>query len=162
MIIVNKVTLSGKLAAEAESIPTATGNAMAKFTLAAPVGYGEHQHIANFEIKTFKKNAETILQYGKKGKEILVDGSLDVESWSKDGKDYHKLTILANNISFGTVDRTEQASAAPKTASKPAATTRPRVAAKPAQQAEEPQEESGNSQTNTNSVSNGFDDDVPF
>lgn len=162
MIIVNKVMLSGKLAAEAESITGSTGSVIAKFTLAAPVGYGEHQHIANFEIKAFKKNAETILQYGKKGKEILVDGSLDVESWSYSGKDYHKLTILANNVSFGTVDRAEQTPAAPKTASKPVATARPKVAAKPTQQVEDPQEDSYNSQTNTNSVSEDLDSDIPF
>jgi len=51
-----------------------------------------------FDISVFGKLAETIKPYIAKGKQIAVQGTLEQQTWEKDGKKHSKVVIIANSI----------------------------------------------------------------
>jgi single-strand DNA-binding protein len=82
----NKVILAGNLTRDPELRYTPGGMAIAKFGLAVNRRWkdqnGEMKEEVTFvDIDAFGKQAETIGQYLKKGRPILVEGRLRLEQW---------------------------------------------------------------------------------
>jgi single-strand DNA-binding protein len=77
-----------------------------------------------FDISVFGKLAETIKPYIAKGKQIAVQGTLEQQTWEKDGKKHSKVVILANSIQLlgSRQDSTQNAESAPAQAPAPAQT----------------------------------------
>lgn len=103
---VNKVILIGRLGADPDVRYTQTGDAIASFTLATSEGYKDKngQYVDQTEwhtVKCWRKLAETVGEYVRKGHSLYVEGKLKTEKWQgEDGKDKYKTYILANEINM--------------------------------------------------------------
>ena len=62
-----------------------------------------------FDITVWGKTAENIRPYISKGKQIAVEGYLEQQRWVKDGKNFSKVVIVANQVQLlGGKDATSQ------------------------------------------------------
>lgn len=100
----NKVILMGRLAQDPEVRYTPNGKAVATFALAVrkakPNENGEYD--ANFiRIVVWDKTAEAIGNNLKKGDRILLDGSLNVRSYTaQDGTKRNITEVVARSVTF--------------------------------------------------------------
>ena len=129
----NKVILAGNLTRDPELRYTPKGTAIARITLAINRKWtsetGEHKEEVTFvDIDAFAKQAETIGQYLKKGRPLLVEGRLRYETWDdkQTGQKRSKLGVVLDNFQF--LDSGNRAEGIPGAA--PAA-PRPRPATPP-------------------------------
>lgn len=75
------------------------GTAVARFTLAINDRFNKDE--ANFiNCVAFKKTAELIAQYVKKGHQIGVEGRVQTGSYEKDGQRIYTTDIIVNNVQF--------------------------------------------------------------
>lgn len=83
----NKVILAGNLTRDPELRYTPSGMAIAKFGLAVNRRFKDSQtnemrdDVTFVDIDAFGKQAETIGQYLKKGRPILIEGRLRLDQW---------------------------------------------------------------------------------
>jgi single-strand DNA-binding protein len=130
----NKVILAGNLTRDPELRYTPKGTAIARITLAINRKWtseaGEQKEEVTFvDIDAFAKQAETIGQYLKKGRPLLVEGRLRYETWDdkQTGQKRSKLGVVLDNFQFlDSGNRGEGGGAAP--APRPRAATPPPAA----------------------------------
>lgn len=79
----NKVIYQGRLTADPE-LRDAGGFACLEFTVAWSEKYKERETRCFLRCKAWRNTAEFIAKYFKKGQEIIVDGQLITEEWTKD------------------------------------------------------------------------------
>lgn len=90
--MINVVILVGRLTKDAEIQMTGSGKKLCRFTLACNKPNG-----CDFVPCTaFDKTAEVLATYGKKGKQIGIDGRLSVEQ--KENRTY--FNVIAKNITL--------------------------------------------------------------
>ena len=149
----NKVILVGNLTRDPELRYTPKGMAIAKLGLAVNRVWrneaGESKEEVTFiDIDAFGKQAETIGQYLKKGRPILIEGRLRLDQWDdkQTGQKRSKLGVVMENFQFlDSGNRGEAGGEAPRRAAAPSAAAAP--AAEPMAAADGPEPEQ---------------DDVPF
>ena len=136
----NKVILAGNLTRDPELRYTPKGTAVARLGIACNRKWksetGELKEEVTFvDVDAFGKTAETIGQYLKKGRPILIEGRLRYDTWEdKQTKQKRsKLGVVLENFQFldsggGRGDGAESAPAAPR----PAASAAP-AASEPAE-----------------------------
>lgn len=124
----NKVILMGRLTKDPEIRYTGTGEpiAIARYTIAVNRPYKQDgQTQADFiNVVSYRKAAEFIEKYFKKGQMIAIIGRLQVRSWDdSEGKRHWSTEVITDEIHFagGKNEATQTAPAAPQTA--PAAPT---------------------------------------
>ena len=154
----NKVILAGNLTRDPELRYTPKGTAVVKLGMAINRTWknetGESKEEVTFvDIDAWGRQAEVIAQYMRKGRPILVEGRLQLDSW--EDKTSHekksKLKVVLESFSFIDSKVPEGgagAAAVPsgEPARRPAAPAKPAAAAGPPENGEPPPEE----------------DDVPF
>lgn len=103
----NKVILAGNLTRDPELRYTPKGLAIAKLGLAINRRYttegGEQREETTFvDVDSFGKQAEVIAQYLKKGRPILIEGRLKLDSWDDKatGQKRSKLGITLETFQF--------------------------------------------------------------
>ena len=97
----NKVVLVGRLTRDPETKFAASGTQIATFSLAVDRDYPKDSNEADFiRIVTFGKTAEFVGNYLLKGRLILVEGSLRINKWEKDGEKKQNAEVVASNIRF--------------------------------------------------------------
>lgn len=100
----NKVTLVGRLVRDPELRYTTTGKAVANFTIAVDRGFSKEQGESNadfIKIVTWDKQAETVGNLLKKGRLVLVDGSIRTGSYDgKDGQKVYTTEVQASRVVF--------------------------------------------------------------
>lgn len=103
----NKVILVGNLTRDPELRYTAKGTAIAKLGLAVSRNWrddtGETRTETTFvDIDAFGKQAETIGQYMKKGRPMLIEGRLRLDSWEdrQTGQKRNKLGVVLEGFQF--------------------------------------------------------------
>ena len=150
----NKVILAGNLTRDPELRYTPKGTAIAKIGLAINRKWrneaGELKDETTFvDVDAFGKTAETIGQYLKKGRPILVEGRLRYETWEdkQSGQKRSKLGVVMDSFQFMDSGRSEGGSSDAPVAPRPA-----RPAAASSAPASEPVEGDGPPES----------DDVPF
>jgi single-strand DNA-binding protein len=100
----NKATIIGRLTADPESRTTPTGQTVVSFSLATNLvwkdGNGEKQEKTEFHnIVAWRKLAEIITQYLKKGSRIYLEGRLQTRSWEdQNGVKKYRTEIVADNM----------------------------------------------------------------
>lgn len=104
----NKVQILGTITRDIQLSYSASGSAIANFGIAYNDKWKDQQGQMKekahfFDVSVFGKQAETINQYFHKGSRILIGGSLDFQSWEKDGQKHSKVVIKMNDFSF--IDR---------------------------------------------------------
>jgi single-strand DNA-binding protein len=103
----NKVILAGNLTRDPELRYTPKGTAIAKIGLAINRRWksetGELKDETTFvDVDAFGKTAETIGQYLKKGRPILIEGRLRYQTWDdkQSGQKKSKLGVVMENFQF--------------------------------------------------------------
>lgn len=103
----NKVILAGNLTRDPELRYTPKGTAIAKIGLAINRKWrsesGEMKEETTFvDVDAFGKTAETIGQYLKKGRPILIEGRLRYETWDdkQTGQKRSKLGVIMDSFQF--------------------------------------------------------------
>ena len=103
----NKVILAGNLTRDPELRYTPKGTAVARIGLAVNRQWksesGEQKEEVTFiDIDAWGRQAEVIAQYMKKGREILIEGRLKLDSWEdKNTKQkQYKLKVVLETFSF--------------------------------------------------------------
>jgi len=156
----NRVILAGNLTRDPELRYTPQGKAIAKIGLAVNRTWtteaGEKKEEVSFiDVDAFGRSAELIGQYMKKGRPILLEGRLKLDTW--EDKNTHqkqsKLKVVLESFTFidsrgaeGGAPRPPAVAAAPATAA-PAAAAAPQESAPPSEPDAPPAPE---------------EDDVPF
>ncbi|MDK2906793.1 single-stranded DNA-binding protein [Petrotoga mexicana] len=107
----NKVILVGRLTRDPEIRSTMNGNNVANFHLAVDRRTSNNQDGTDFiRIVAFGKQADFASNYLKKGKLILVEGSLHINQWTdRDNIKRETAEIWANRMNFMETKKAEQA-----------------------------------------------------
>jgi len=102
----NQVTLLGRLTKDPELKYTTSGTAVTSFSLAINEHYKNKEakkveSTVFVECEAWRKLAENIADYMKKGSPLLVCGKLKLDKWDdKEGKHHSKLKVVANTARF--------------------------------------------------------------
>ncbi|MEY4386876.1 MAG: hypothetical protein RLY20_2159 [Verrucomicrobiota bacterium] len=124
----NKVIIAGNLTRDPELRYTPKGTAVARITLAVNRTYSgedgqKKEEVSFIDVDVWGRQAEVIGQYMKKGRPLLVEGRLKLDSWEdKNTKQKQsKLKVVLESFSFIDSNRgdTEHAGR-PAPASRPA------------------------------------------
>lgn len=101
----NKVLLLGRLGADAELRVTAGGTSICKFSLATSEKFkdkeGKQQERTEWHrCQLWGDRGEKLSQYLTKGKQLLVEGSIQYGKYEKDGQTLYTTDIRVNNVEF--------------------------------------------------------------
>ena len=100
----NRVVLVGRLTRDPDLRYTSGGHAVANFTIAVnrPFKNEQGENEADFvNCVTFRKQAENLANYMKKGNLIGIDGRIQTRSYdAQDGKRVFVTEVLAESIQF--------------------------------------------------------------
>lgn len=103
---VNKVILIGNLGRDPEIRYTSDGVAIANVTIATTDFWndrntGERQERTEWHrVVFFRKLAEIVEQYVKKGSKIYVEGRLQTRSWEQEGVKRYTTEVVANEMTM--------------------------------------------------------------
>lgn len=98
----NKQMLIGRLTKDPELRHTTAGNAVATFTVAVDRRYsGEEKGTDFLPCVAWKKAAETIAQYAKKGSQIFVEGRGQFRKYTnRDGREVKVYEVIVDTFEF--------------------------------------------------------------
>ena len=101
--MLNKVVLIGRLTKDPELRYTASGTAVARFTLAVDRGFknqdGDKQ--ADFiPITVWRTQAENCAKHLAKGRLVAVVGRIQTGSYDKDGQRHYTTDVVADEVQF--------------------------------------------------------------
>lgn len=102
----NKVILMGNLTRDPELRVTPKGTAVCQLGLAVNSTYKDKEgntkeEVTFVDIDAFGRQAEVIAKYMSKGRPILVEGRLKLDSWeTKEGDKRNKLKVVLENFQF--------------------------------------------------------------
>ena len=99
----NKFVVTGNLTKDAELNYSQNGKPYCKFTLANNEGYGDNKKTNFFNCTLWGKGGESLSQYLTKGKKIVVSGSVNINTYEKDGekKNFTEVVVdMYNGIEF--------------------------------------------------------------
>ena len=155
---VNKVILIGNLGRDPEIRYTPDGVAIANVTIATTDYWndrntGERQERTEWHrVVFFRKLAEIVEQYVKKGSKIYVEGRLQTRSWEQEGVKRYTTEIIANEMTM--LDARGDAGGAGGSFEQ----RQPAAAAAGGQQ----REKAAAAQPESSGFDNFDDDDIPF
>jgi single-strand DNA-binding protein len=136
----NKVILAGNLTRDPEIRYTSKGTAIARIGLAINRTWrseaGEQKEEVTFvDVDAFGRQAETIGQYFKKGRPILIEGRLRYDTWEdkQSGQKKSKLGVVLESFQFMDSGRGDGAGGEPRAPRQQQAAAPP-----PSSSAEEP------------------------
>jgi len=103
----NRVTLVGNLTRQPELRKTKTGAAVTELGIALNRAWtgenGQRQEETTFvDVTVWGRSAENAVQYLDKGRSVLVEGRLQMETWQdkQTGQDRSKLKVVADSVQF--------------------------------------------------------------
>ncbi len=97
----NSVSLVGRLTKDPELRFTATGKAVATFSLAVNRTFSKSDEADFFNIVTWQKTAENCANYLAKGQQVGVLGRLQSRSYeNKEGRRVFVVEVVANEVEF--------------------------------------------------------------
>ena len=97
----NTVILIGNLTSDPQMKNTQSGTNVTTTGVAVTRKYKGQEEVSFFDIVAFGKTAETLNQYMKKGRPILVEGRLQLDMWEgKDGTKRSKHRVIVERFQF--------------------------------------------------------------
>ena len=124
----NRVTLMGNLTRNPELRKTKTGATVTELGIALNRVWngenGQRQEETTFvDVTVWGRNAENAAQYLQKGRSVLIEGRLQLETWQdkQSGQERSKLKVVADNVQFLNVNQESAASSASSPPSVPSA-----------------------------------------
>jgi single-strand DNA-binding protein len=122
----NKITATGRLAADAEVKFIPSGDAICNFRVASDTGFGDKKTTNWFNCAIFGKRGEALSQYLTKGQQVTVFGSLTLREWTnKDGTKQISPDIRIDEIELQGGKQAGGQSASPGPRQAPATNARP-------------------------------------
>lgn len=112
--MLNHIVLMGRLTRDPELRRTASGIAVASFSLAVDRDYGSNRETGEKEtdfidIVAWRSTAEFVSKYFSKGRMAVVSGRLQIRSWTdKEGNKRRSAEVVADNVYFGDSKRDSQ------------------------------------------------------
>jgi single-strand DNA-binding protein len=97
----NKVLLIGNVVKDPE-VKSVKDTTVAKFRLAVDDHY-KKDSVIYIDVEAWDKQAEFSQKWLKKGKGVIIDGRLCMDSWEKDGKKETKIYVKAQDVRFSNV-----------------------------------------------------------
>jgi single-strand DNA-binding protein len=100
----NKVMIIGRLTRDPEMRSTGTGTNVVSFSVATSFNWtdqsGQKKEQTEFHnVVAWRKLAEIVNQYLKKGSQVYIEGRLQTRSWEgQDGKKNYRTEIVADNM----------------------------------------------------------------
>jgi single-strand DNA-binding protein len=103
--MLNHITIMGRLTADPELRRTGSGVAVASFTVAVDRDYnpqGQEKETDFIPCVAWRNTGEFVAKYFTKGRMIVVDGRLQIRSWTdKDGNKRRTAEVVADHCYFG-------------------------------------------------------------
>lgn len=103
-MMINNVSLVGRLTKDPELRYTQTGVAVARFTLAVNRAFSNQQGEKDADFITcvaWRKTAESLVNFMRKGSQVGVTGRIQTGSYDdKDGKRVYTTEVVASEIAF--------------------------------------------------------------
>ena len=104
--MLNHIVLMGRLTRDPELRRTASGVAVASFSLAVDRDYQSKESAEKgvdfIDIVAWRNTAEFVSKYFTKGSMAVVSGRLQIRSWNdKDGNKRRSAEVVADNVYFG-------------------------------------------------------------
>ena len=102
--MLNHIVIMGRLTRDPELRRTASGKAVASFTVAVDRDFsqGEQKDTDFIECVAWQKTGEFVSKYFQKGSMIVVSGRLQIRSWTdKDGNKRRTAEVVADAVYFG-------------------------------------------------------------
>ena len=114
----NKVILVGRLTRDPEVRYTQKGTAVASFSIAVNTGFGDNKRADFIPIVVWDKLAEICGNNLTKGRNVLVEGRLQISEYEKDGQKRRTTEVVAQNVEF--LDTKQSAAGTPAKSNSPA------------------------------------------
>lgn len=104
--MLNHITIMGRLTRDPELRRTASGTAVARFTVAVDRDFtnkdGGEEETDFLDCVAWRGTGEFVSKYFTKGRMIVVAGRLQIRSWTdKEGNKRRSAEIVAENVYFG-------------------------------------------------------------
>lgn len=96
----NKVILIGRLGKDPELKYLNNGQSVCKFTMATSFKSKGEDNTTWHNITAWGKTAEICNQYLKKGKQVCIEGRINVSEYEKDGQKKYFYEVVATNVEF--------------------------------------------------------------
>lgn len=101
MASVNKVILLGRLGKDPELRYTQNQKAVCTLSVATSEKFGGQEKTTWHTCVLWDKQAENASKYLAKGREVFVEGRIDVRSWEdKNGQKRYTTEIIAHNVQY--------------------------------------------------------------
>ncbi|MED4978250.1 single-stranded DNA-binding protein [Geobacillus stearothermophilus] len=101
--MINRATLVGRLVEDVDLRYTPSGIAAATFTLAVTRPFANQEGVREADFircVAWRKTAENLANYTKKGSMIAVDGRIQTRSYEKDGRRVYVTEVVADTVQF--------------------------------------------------------------
>lgn len=102
--MLNHITVMGRLTRDPELRRTASGVAVASFTIACDRDFGNNgeKETDFLDCVAWRQTGEFVSKYFTKGRMAVVSGRLQIRTWNdKDGNKRRTAEIVADNVYFG-------------------------------------------------------------
>lgn len=103
----NKVVIIGNLVADPETKTTQNGTSLSRLRLAIDDPFRKDNSIY-IDVEAWEKMSEFCEKWLKKGRTVIVDGRLCMDSWEKDGQKFSKLYVRAQDVRFCSTGKKEE------------------------------------------------------
>lgn len=103
-----KVFMIGNLTRDPELTETAGGVQVCRFSVAVNRGYGDDRTTDFYNVTAWRKTAEAVARYTKKGNKIAVCGDLQIRQYeANDGTRRTSVDVIAQDVEFLTPKQKE-------------------------------------------------------
>lgn len=120
----NHIAILGRLTRDPEYRTTGSGLSVANFSVAVDrdfPGQSGEKETDFIDCVAWRKTAEFVTKYMKKGSMVVVSGRLQIRAWTdKDGNKRRTAEVVAENVYFAESKRTAEGGAAAPAAPTPA------------------------------------------
>lgn len=96
----NKIIIKGRLTRDPELKAGGTGTEYCKLTVAVDRRGGKEKITDFFDCTAFGKTAAAISQYMTKGREILIEGRMQSNTYEKDGQKRKSWDLVVDTFEF--------------------------------------------------------------
>ena len=164
---VNKVILLGNVGQDPETRYTTNGDQVTTLSLATSEVWkdanGQQQERTEWHSVTFwRKLAEIVSEYVKKGSKIYIEGRIQYQKYEKDGVTQYRTQIIADQMQMLGGKEEKQEAQAPQQGKPYNGGPAKQYQAKPQNKQDRPLTGYANYPSVDNSNNGYFDDDIPF
>ena len=114
--MLNHIVIMGRLTRDPELRRTATGTAVASFSLAVDRDFGKSENGERetdfIDCVAWRQTGEFVSKYFTKGSMAVVSGRLQIRNWTdKEGNKRRSAEVVADNVYFGESKRSSEGNA---------------------------------------------------